>query len=153
MEMASSAGGPRVLIVEDDSALRRLLELRLGVDGYETRSAGDGKEALEMLATWVPDVMVTDVMMPRLSGLSLCRAARADARTAAMPIILLTALRFDNDMQEVIDLGGVTFMNKPFDAAALIRIGSGNRMLVPGNAVTLHARNFRTIFGRKLPLI
>jgi DNA-binding response OmpR family regulator len=119
MEMPSSAGGPRVLIVEDDSALRRLLELRLGVDGYETRSAGDGKEALEMLATWVPDVMVTDVMMPRLSGLSLCRAARADARTAAMPIILLTALRFDNDMQEVIDLGGVTFMNKPFDAAAL----------------------------------
>jgi CheY-like chemotaxis protein len=119
MEMPSSAGGPRVLIVEDDSALRRLLELRLGVDGYETRSAGDGKEALEMLAIWVPDVMVTDVMMPRLSGLSLCRAARADARTAAMPIILLTALRFDNDMQEVVDLGGVTFMNKPFDAVAL----------------------------------
>jgi DNA-binding response OmpR family regulator len=58
-------------------------------------------------------------MMPRLSGLSLSRAARADARTATMPIILLTALRFDNDMQEVIDLGGVTFMNKPFDAAAL----------------------------------
>ena len=119
MEMPSSAGAARVLIVEDDQALRRLLELRLGLDGYETRSAGDGREALEMLSTWVPDVMVTDVMMPRLSGLSLCRAARAAEATATMPIILLTALRFDSDMQEVIDLGGIAFMNKPFDAVAL----------------------------------
>ena len=72
-----------------------------------------------MLAAWLPDVIVTDVMMPRLSGLSLCRAVRARPAHRAVPIILLTARCFDNDMQAVVDLGGVTFMNKPFDAQAL----------------------------------
>lgn len=110
---------PRVLVVEDDASLRRLLEIRLGADGYDTRSAGDGAEALDVLAGWLPHVIVTDVMMPRLSGLSLCRAVRADARTAAIPVILLTARYFDNDMQDVVDLGGVTFMSKPFDHGAL----------------------------------
>lgn len=119
MEMPSSPEPPRVLIVEDDTSLRRLLEMRLSVDGYVTRSAGDGVEALEVLASWVPDVTVTDVMMPRLSGLSLCRALRRDPRTATMPVILLTARCFDSDMQKVIDLGGITFMNKPFDAGSL----------------------------------
>lgn len=119
MEMPSSPEPPRVLIVEDDAPLRRLLELRLSVDGYVARSAEDGAEALKVLASWVPDVIVTDVMMPRLSGLSLCRAVRRDPRTAAMPVILLTARNFDSDMQAVIDLGGVTFMMKPFDAEAL----------------------------------
>jgi two-component system, OmpR family, response regulator RpaB len=119
METPSSTGSARVLIVEDDASLRRLLELRLSVDGYVTRTAEDGVEALEVLASWVPDVVVTDVMMPRLSGLSLSRAVRSDERTALIPIILLTALRFDSDMQAVVDLGGVTFMNKPFDAHSL----------------------------------
>lgn len=119
MEMPSATGGPRVLIVEDDAPLLRLLELRLGVDGYTTRTAADGVAALQVLATWLPDVVVTDVMMPRLSGLSLCRAVRRDPRTTAVPIILLTARCFDSDMQEVIDLGAITFMNKPFDAESL----------------------------------
>jgi DNA-binding response OmpR family regulator len=119
METPSSSDAPRVLIVEDDSSLRRLLELRLSVDGYVARSAGDGAEALQVLASWVPDVIVTDVMMPRLSGLSLCRAVRRNPPTATMPVILLTARNFDSDMQAVIDLGGVTFMMKPFDAVSL----------------------------------
>ena len=119
MEMPSTPGAPRVLIVEDDTSLLRLLELRLSVDGYTTRTAVDGVDALRVLAGWLPDVIVTDVMMPRLSGLSLCRAVRRDPRTAVVPIILLTARCFDNDMQEVVDLGGVTFMTKPFDAESL----------------------------------
>jgi len=119
MEQASPTGGPRVLVIEDDTSLLRLLELRLSVDGYTTRTAADGVAALQVLANWQPDVVVTDVMMPRLSGLSLCRALRGDQRTATLPVILLTARCFDNDMQEVVDLGGVTFMNKPFDAESL----------------------------------
>jgi two-component system phosphate regulon response regulator PhoB len=119
MEKPSSTGGSRVLVVEDDTSLRRLLEMRLGVDGYVTRSAGDGAAALEVLSAWLPDVIVTDVMMPRLSGLSLCREVRRDPRTATLPIIVLTARCFDADLQKVVDLGGVTFMNKPFDAESL----------------------------------
>lgn len=119
MEMTASTAKPRILIVEDDSSLRRLLEMRLSVDGFETRSAGDGVEALQVMSAWIPDVLLTDVMMPRLSGLSLSRAVRRDKRTATLPIILLTARSFDSDMQAVVDLGGVTFMTKPFDAEAL----------------------------------
>jgi CheY-like chemotaxis protein len=119
MEIPSGAGVARVLVVEDDTSLLRLLELRLSVDGYTTRTAVDGVDALRVLAEWLPDVIVTDVMMPRLSGLSLCRAVRRDQRTARIPVILLTARCFDNDMQAVVDLGGVTFMNKPFDAETL----------------------------------
>jgi two-component system phosphate regulon response regulator PhoB len=119
MEMPSTPDAPGILIVEDDTSLLRLLELRFSVDGYTTRTAVDGVDALRVLAGWLPDVIVTDVMMPRLSGLSLARAVRRDPRTSSVPIILLTARCFDNDMQEVVDLGGVTFMNKPFDAESL----------------------------------
>ncbi len=121
METSPSPAAPRILIVEDDASLRRLLEIRLSVDGYETRAAGDGVAALEVLAGWVPDVVLTDVMMPRMSGLSLCREVRRDERIASLPIILLTARCFDNDIQEVLDLGGITFMNKPFESETLNR--------------------------------
>jgi len=142
MVMPSSTGAPRVLIVEDDTSVRRLLELRLSVDGYVTNSAGDGAEALEVLAGWAPDVIVTDVMMPRLSGLSLCRAVRRDERTASIPIILLTARCFDSDIQEVLDLGGVAFINKPFDAESLnaaLVAALASRAGTAGSSGTHHA--------------
>jgi DNA-binding response OmpR family regulator len=142
MEMPATEGVARVLIVEDDTSLLRLLELRLSVDGYTTRTAVDGMDALQVLADWVPDVIVTDVMMPRLSGLSLCRAVRRAPSTATVPIILLTARCFDNDMQEVVDLGGVTFMNKPFDAESLnaaLVAALAHRPASPTGASTPHA--------------
>ena len=110
---------PRVLVAEDDDSLRRLLELRLMSYGYEVRSAADGVAALEAVDGWTPDVSVLDVMMPRLSGLSVCREMRGRPETAAVPIILLTARYFDEDIQQVMDLGGVEYMSKPFDFARL----------------------------------
>jgi DNA-binding response OmpR family regulator len=141
MEMPATTGA-RVLIVEDDTSLLRLLELRLSVDGYTTRTAVDGSDALHVLADWLPDVIVTDVMMPRLSGLSLSRAVRRAPRTATVPIILLTARCFDNDMQEIVDLGGVTFMNKPFDAESLnaaLVAALAHRPMSPTGASAPHA--------------
>jgi two-component system, OmpR family, phosphate regulon response regulator PhoB len=110
---------PRVLVAEDDDSLRRLLELRLMSYSYEVRSAADGVAALESLDGWTPDVAVLDVMMPRLSGLSVCREMRERPETAAVPIILLTARYFDEDIQQVMDLGGVEYMSKPFDFVRL----------------------------------
>ena len=110
---------PRVLVAEDDDSLRRLLELRLMSYSYEVRSAADGVAALESVDGGTPDVAVLDVMMPRLSGLSVCREMRERPETAAVPIILLTARYFDEDIQQVMDLGGVEYMSKPFDFARL----------------------------------
>ena len=118
--MKDAAPPVRVLVAEDDGALRRLIELLLAHEGYEVRAVGDGTEALDVLATWTPDAIVLDVMMPRLSGLSVCREVRADARSAGIPIILLTARTFDEDIQAVMELGAITFMNKPFNARQLL---------------------------------
>lgn len=123
----------RILIAEDDASLRRLLEMRLTLDGYATRAAADGADALAMLDEWTPDVVVADVMMPRLSGLSLCRAIRDEPRLAAIPVILLTARNFDDEIEAVVKLGGVTFMSKPFDAEAL---NSALRAALADHAVT-----------------
>lgn len=119
METFAPAGGHRVLVVEDDASLRRLLEMRLSAEGYTVRVAEDGQVAVEVLASWIPDIILSDVMMPRMSGLSLCRAVRSDQRIHSLPVILLTARQFDADIQAVMELGNVEFMNKPFDAAAL----------------------------------
>lgn len=106
---------PRVLIAEDDDSLRRLLELRLEADGFEPKTAGDGVQALALMQQWTPDIVVCDVMMPHLSGLSVVREMREREHTATVPIVLLTARCFDEDIQDVMKLGGVAYMGKPFD--------------------------------------
>jgi DNA-binding response OmpR family regulator len=126
----SKTDAARILVVEDDASLRRLLEMRLTIDGYTARTAEDGIEALAVLEEWTPDLVVADVMMPRLSGLSLCRAIRDSQRLAAIPVILLTARNFDDEIEAVVRLGGITFMSKPFDAEALnsaLRAALGDR--------------------------
>lgn len=115
MPTREAADRPRVLIAEDDDSLRRLLELRLDSDGFEPRTACDGMQALEVMEEWLPDIVVCDVMMPHLSGISVVREMRDRESTASVPIILLTARCFDEDIQEVMNLGGVTYMAKPFD--------------------------------------
>lgn len=117
--MSTGRGAARILVAEDDTSLRRLLEILLGTQGYEVRSVGDGADALEAIDEWTPDAMVCDVMMPRLSGLSVCRELRAREEFASLPIVLLTARCFDEDIQAVLDLGGITFMNKPFNPTQL----------------------------------
>lgn len=118
--MATLSGlRPRVLIAEDDGSLRRLLEIRLDNAGFDTRSACDGVEALEVAGEWTPDLVVCDVMMPRLSGLSVSRELRTRETTTEVPIILLTARCFDEDIQRVMTLGNIEYMGKPFDFSAL----------------------------------
>ena len=118
--MTGMAGAARILVAEDDPALRRLIEMLLSNQGYDVRAVGDGVDALEMAAGWPPHALVVDVMMPRLSGLSVCRELRAQARFATVPIILLTARSFDEDIQEVMKLGAINFMNKPFNPRQLM---------------------------------
>ena len=105
----------RVLVAEDDDSLRRLLELRLSADGWDVRVAEDGIAVLCVIEDWSPDVVVCDVMMPHLSGLSVCRELRMRPEFAKLPILLLTARCFDEDIQEVMELGNITYMGKPFD--------------------------------------
>ncbi len=90
--------------------------------GYDVLTVNDGADALAAVDNWPPDALVVDVMMPRISGLTVCRELRADRRFSTVPIILLTARVFDDDIQAVIDLGGIEFMNKPFNPRQLMAV-------------------------------
>jgi two-component system alkaline phosphatase synthesis response regulator PhoP len=128
--MSETPRPTRILVAEDDPALRRLIDMLLTNQGFEVHAVSDGADALALVDEWEPDACVVDVMMPRISGLTVCRELRANPRHAAVPIIILTARVFDEDIQEVVDLGGIEFMSKPFNPrqlmAALERLVAGS---------------------------
>ena len=105
-------------MVEDDDALRKVLELRLTLEGFDVILAADGQEGLDAL-TEQPDCAITDLMMPRLDGYGFCRRTRATSGFEMLPIILLTAHQRDADVDDLLELGGIVYMNKPFDAPTL----------------------------------
>jgi CheY-like chemotaxis protein len=109
---------PCVLLVEDDPALRRYLEVVLDRDGYAVLSAGDGLEAMKFLLTARVDVIVTDALMPNLDGYELCRFVRNSEHLAKLPIILLSALdpRNTTDESEQVD----AFLAKPVSPEDLL---------------------------------
>ena len=111
---------PKVLVVEDDAALRKVLELRLVLEGFDVAVAEDGQAGLEALASARPDVAITDLMMPRVDGSGFCRGARATQGFEGLPIILLTAHQRDKYVDDLLGLGRIVFMAKPFDAPLLI---------------------------------
>src|SRR5438105_9304818 len=82
---------PRILIVDDNATNRDILRTRLGTQGYELSQAADGEEALAAAKEHLPDLILLDVMMPKLDGIEVCRRLKADTTLPFMPIILCTA--------------------------------------------------------------
>ena len=110
---------PAVLIVGDEVRLARTIELYLGQRGFTVRIASNGQEALERIAEAVPDVIVTDVMMPVMDGYALCRRLRADSATGAIPFLFLTARDHERDRGRDLEMGPAEYLAKPCDLAEL----------------------------------
>jgi DNA-binding response OmpR family regulator len=110
-----------VLVADDDPSIHKVLRLNLELEGYTVASAFNGEEALERLAEARPDLVVLDVMMPALDGLEVLRRIRANAATADLPVILLTARSAEEDMWEGWQLGVDYYLTKPFDIEELLR--------------------------------
>ena len=113
--IAHSAGAevrPRVLVVEDDRAVRESLRRSLQFNGYDVELANDGAEALAGIAQLRPDVIVMDVMMPRLDGIETTRALRSVGNS--VPILVLTARDAVGDRVEGLDAGADDYLTKPF---------------------------------------
>jgi DNA-binding response OmpR family regulator len=104
----------KVLIVEDEDTLARNLADKLRGEGFTVQTAGDGEEGLEKLRSEPPDLVVLDIMLPRLDGLSLCRIIRRDAATAHIPIIMLTARGTEVDKIVGLESGADDYVVKPF---------------------------------------
>jgi two-component system alkaline phosphatase synthesis response regulator PhoP len=158
---------PRLLIVDDEPNLRHSLSYALRQEGYEVATAEDGDRALDMFRSGKPDLVVLDVMLPKMDGLAVCRAIR---RESDVPVIMLTARSSELDTVVGLEVGADDYLAKPFSTVELIariraalrraaasRAGSGaeevdsaglhidvnrHRVLVDGREIELKPREF-----------
>ncbi|MHB8718594.1 MAG: response regulator transcription factor [Candidatus Dormibacteria bacterium] len=110
---------PRVLLVDDDPRLLHIVSLYLQVQDLEVSTAGDGEQALQMLSRGFPELLISDVMMPFIDGLTLCRRVRALPGGSRLPIIVFTALDGDSDQQAALAAGADRVITKPFNLPGL----------------------------------
>lgn len=116
----SPAGQPaRLLVVEDEAALAKVLQMRLQLEGFEVDLAGDGAEAMDLIRARRPDLVVCDLMMPVMDGIEVTRTIKGDPELRAIPILILSALKSDKEMEELRRLGAEAFASKPYDGKAL----------------------------------
>lgn len=103
-----------ILVVEDDEALRDTIVYNLHADGYETLATADGAQALELARQPAIALVILDIMLPRVSGLDVCRQLRARPETADLPIMMLTARAEESDIVVGLELGADDYVTKPF---------------------------------------
>jgi len=127
MTAGSSTNAParKVLLVEDEAAIRELLRLHLSLAGFAIEEVGDGQAALERLRTTPFDLMILDVMLPGLDGITVCRTIRAQGVNMTTPILMLTALDTESDTVIGLESGADDYLTKPFGIRELMaRVGA-----------------------------
>ena len=111
---------PTVLVVEDDPTILQLLEVNFEMEGFIVLRAEDGEQGLAVAKESRPDVVVSDVMMPKMSGLELVRALKAAPETKSIPVILLSAKAQGADVRQGLEAGADDYVTKPFEPLDLI---------------------------------
>ncbi len=109
----------KVLIVDDEEDIRELVELYLARDGHTALTCETGEQALHLVRTEEPDLIVLDLMLPGLSGLDVCKQLKDDRQTESIPIIMLTAKVQDSDIIAGLELGADDYVTKPFSGKVL----------------------------------
>lgn len=109
-----------VVVVEDDDDMRRMIELNLRPGGFEVVTAPDGETALDLIRRVDPDLVLLDIMMPRMDGLEVCERLRKDVTTRYIPVIFLTAKGRLQDRVAGLSVGGDDYLTKPFDPIELV---------------------------------
>ncbi len=122
----------RILIVDDEPDLRSVLRFGLEVEGFEVIEAADGEQGLAMAREQAPDLMVLDLMLPRMDGYKVCRALKFDERYRRTPILILSARSGDTDRKLAMDVGADEYITKPYNkrdhgARIRARIGPSQR--------------------------
>ena len=117
---AGDARPPRVLIADDNVQGAELLEAYLSDTGYELRTAADGEQTLQQVKSWQPDVILLDIMMPRISGFEVCKRLRADPASQDVAVLMITALDQPSDIERAVDAGTDEFLSKPINKNVLL---------------------------------
>ena len=122
MEEAGKGRARRVLLVEDEGHIVESLTFVLEREGFEVAAEADGEAALRRLQAGAPDVMVLDVMLPRMNGLELLKRVRADAVLEALPVMVLSAKGRPQDRRLAEEIGADAFMTKPFSNVEVVEV-------------------------------
>jgi two-component system, OmpR family, KDP operon response regulator KdpE len=151
----------RILVVDDESQIGRVLRTSLSSQGYDLRVANDGETALEIVKDWTPDLVITDLSMPNMDGLELCRRLRAKSQ---VPIIVLSVKGEERTKVHALDAGADDYVTKPFGMSELLaRVRANLRRLPPAEVAPggiLEAGDFHidldahsaTVRGREVKL-
>ena len=110
----------KVLIAEDEADIRRLISFNLERESYDTLLAGDGEEAVLMAYKEIPDLIILDLMLPRMDGFSVFKELRLDSRTKDIPVIMLTAKAQLDDVIAGLEMGADDYLTKPFSPKELV---------------------------------
>jgi DNA-binding response OmpR family regulator len=130
-------GPPRVLVVDDEPAITDFIQIGLSREGFEVETAGDGRAALSVVDRFAPDVVVLDVMMPRMDGIALTRELAGDPRRG---LVILSARDDTEDRIRGLDLGADDYLGKPFEFGELLaRVRSVLRRRQPDQAAVVRA--------------
>lgn len=118
----------RILVVDDETQITRVLKTALQSQGYEVKTATDGETALDLTVDWIPDLIVTDLSMPKMTGIELCRSVRERSQ---VPIIVLSVREEEKSKIEALDAGADDYVTKPFSANELLaRVRANLRRVV-----------------------
>ena len=115
-----AVNGEKILIVEDENDVMELIHYNLTREGFRCDTAANGKDALHKARTVLPDLVLLDLMLPELDGLAVCKRLKADATTAGVPIIMVTAKSDETDIVTGLELGAEDYITKPFSPKILI---------------------------------
>ncbi len=110
----------KILVVDDEIYIVHILDFSLGMEGYEVLTALDGEQALEKARAEHPDLIVLDIMMPKLDGYETCKMLKADDRTKDIPVILLSAKGRNVDQKVGFEVGADDYITKPFSPRKLV---------------------------------
>lgn len=136
----------RILLAEDDAPTRQFMRKLLASEGFEILEAPDGAEAWDLLEREPIDLVVSDIMMPRLNGLELCRQIKDSERYRLMPVVLCTAHNQDSDRLAGLEAGADDFLTKPINVAELtVRIRNLRRVVLLQNQVATARRDAETL--------
>jgi DNA-binding response OmpR family regulator len=109
----------RVLVVDDEIYILHILDFSLGMEGYDVMTATDGESALQKVEAERPDLVVLDIMMPKMDGYQVCRAIKTNPDTASTPVILLSARGRNVDVKAGMEAGADDYITKPFSPRKL----------------------------------
>lgn len=111
---------PRILIADDNPSNADLLDAHLDGEGFETKLVYNGEDAIAAARNWKPDLILLDVMMPKLSGFEVCRRLRGEPATKDVSVLMVTALDQSTDVETAVDAGTDDFLTKPINKTELL---------------------------------